>query len=117
MTKTRGASLARDVSHSRPHKVALDNRFNVHTGFIKSVKQILNTVDRPLAGSVCVKIGDARNVSDIADASIGAVVTSPPYLNAIDYMRGHRLALVWLGVPFADLAHIRSSSVGAEAGP
>ena len=117
VTKTRGASLARDVSHSRPHKVALDNRFNVHTGFIKSVKQILNTVDRPLAGSVCVEIGDARNVSDIADASIGAVVTSPPYLNAIDYMRGHRLALVWLGVPFADLAHIRSSSVGAERAP
>ncbi|MCY3507175.1 MAG: hypothetical protein OXH41_13530 [Chloroflexi bacterium] len=117
VTKDRGASLARDVSHSRPHKVATDNEFDVGAGFMRSVKSIIKAIDRPLAGTACVELGDARNLSDIGDETIGAVVTSPPYLNAIDYMRGHRLALIWLGVPFSDLALIRSSSIGAERAP
>ena len=46
--------------------------------------------------------------------SIDAVITSPPYLNAIDYMRGHKLSLIWLGCTIRDLRDIRSSSIGAE---
>jgi len=42
------------------------------------------------------------------------VLTSPPYLNAIDYLRGHRLALVWLGHELGPLKEIRANSVGAE---
>jgi len=42
------------------------------------------------------------------------VVTSPPYLNAIDYMRGHKLALIWLGYSIPELRAIRSLSIGAE---
>jgi hypothetical protein len=44
-------------------------------------------------------------------------MTSPPYLNAIDYMRGHRLSLVWLGYGLSHLRNIRSNSIGAERGP
>jgi hypothetical protein len=42
------------------------------------------------------------------------VVTSPPYLNAIDYLRGHRLSLVWLGYGMEELRRIRSESIGSE---
>jgi hypothetical protein len=42
------------------------------------------------------------------------VITSPPYLNAIDYMRGHRMSLVWLGYSIPSLRTVRSSSIGAE---
>jgi hypothetical protein len=45
------------------------------------------------------------------------VVTSPPYLNAIDYMRGHRLSLVWLGYGVQELRCLRANSVGAERAP
>jgi hypothetical protein len=45
------------------------------------------------------------------------VITSPPYLNAIDYLRGHRLALVWLGYRLSELRAIRAGSIGAERGP
>jgi DNA modification methylase len=48
--------------------------------------------------------------------SVDAVLTSPPYLNAIDYMRGHRMSLVWLGHSLTELRHIRSNSIGAERG-
>jgi len=53
----------------------------------------------------------------IRDSQVDAVMTSPPYLNAIDYMRGHRLSLVWLGHGLLELRQIRASCVGAERGP
>lgn len=37
ITKDGGASLARDTAHSRPHRVALDNDFEVEDGFLQSL--------------------------------------------------------------------------------
>jgi tRNA G10 N-methylase Trm11 len=59
--------------------------------------------------------GDARNLP-LESESIDLVITSPPYLNAIDYMRGHKLSLVWMGHQIKTLRKIRSESVGAECG-
>ena len=118
ITKDRGASLARDVSHSRPHKVADRNDFEVFPSFQRSVHQIVRALERfPPPGRVDVEIGDARALCSIESESIDLVLTSPPYLNAIDYMRGHRFALVWLGYRMADLRQIRAKNIGAERGP
>jgi hypothetical protein len=118
ITKERGASLARDVSHSRPHRVTDDSDFEVMPAFEQSVqylrRRLLAVVPR---GRVDVSLGDARSLKRVADRSVDLVLTSPPYLNAIDYMRGHRLSLVWLGYRLSDLRQIRSNSVGAERGP
>lgn len=115
--KESGASLARDVSHSRPHRVASTSTFEVLASFRPTVDRILASIDVPPHANVSIRLGDARNLSDIDDGSIAAVVTSPPYLNAIDYIRGHRLALVWLGESLDELRRIRSSSIGAERAP
>lgn len=116
VTKDRGASLARDVSHSRPHKVTDRSDYDVMAGFARSVEQIAKKLDRhPPKGNVSVELGDARSLP-VGDSSIDAVITSPPYLNAIDYVRGHRLALVWLGFDLDTLREIRSTSIGAERG-
>ena len=117
VTKNRGASLARDVSHSRPHRVATSSQFDVIQGFISAVEWILRAIQNQPTGAASIQLGDARNLYDIDTNSIAAVVTSPPYLNAIDYMRGHRLALLWLGYSYEELADIRSSSIGAERAP
>ena len=117
VTKDHGASLARDVSHSRPHRVTTTNSFDVISAFRGSVSSILRALDLPESAAASVRVGDARALVGIDDRSISAVVTSPPYLNAIDYIRGHRLALVWLGVPLARLTQIRSESIGAERAP
>ena len=45
---------------------------------------------------------------------VDAIISSPPYLNAIDYFRGHRLALVWLGYGLKDIRSIQSVSIGTE---
>ena len=117
ITKDRGASLARDVSHSRPHKVATSSTFDVFEAFQRSVNTVLRVLQgSPLSGNVRVQIGDARSLKSLANRSIDAVMTSPPYLNAIDYIRGHRLALVWMGYRVSELREIRSGSIGAERG-
>src|SRR5205814_1595131 len=43
------------------------------------------------------------------------VLTSPPYLNAIDYMRCSKFSLVWMGYNIDRLREIRGESIGAEA--
>lgn len=115
VTKEQAASLARDTSHSRPHKVSETSPFDVLAGYDRSLNAIRRRLlDAPPASAARVSIGDARKLAAIEDGSIDAVVTSPPYLNAIDYLRGHRLALVWLGWTLKELRSIRSGSIGAE---
>ncbi|TPD60964.1 site-specific DNA-methyltransferase [Stenotrophomonas maltophilia] len=118
VTKEQCASLARDTSHSRPHRVALESSYDVIEGFKRSASQLVSRLTANQAsnhehGQVSVALGDARSI-DLEDGCVDAIMTSPPYLNAIDYMRGHRLSLVWLGHSIAELRGIRSSTIGAE---
>jgi SAM-dependent methyltransferase len=115
VTKDRGASLARDVSHSRPHKVDEDSDFAVIPAFESSLSVVRQRLlDAPPPGRAVVSIGDARALPRVRKGSVHAVVTSPPYLNAIDYLRGHRLFLIWFGYSLSELRDIRSDSIGAE---
>jgi SAM-dependent methyltransferase len=115
ITKDRGASLARDVSHSRPHKVDEDSDFAVFPAFENSLSVVRQRLlDAPPPGRAVVGIGDARALRRVKKRSVSAVVTSPPYLNAIDYLRGHRLSLIWFGYSLSELRDIRSESIGAE---
>ena len=109
------ASLARDTSHSRPHKVADANDFDVYAGFLRSAKQVAKRLEPDsIKGDADIRCGDARSLDDLEDGSFDLALTSPPYLNAIDYLRGHRLALVWLGYELQQLRALRAASVGAE---
>ncbi|ELQ6227241.1 hypothetical protein R2308_004280, partial [Cronobacter turicensis] len=117
ITKEQCASLARDTSHSRPHRVVTESDYSVHLGMQKSVSLVRKRLcNYPPRGGVTVNTGDARSLS-LPDESIAGVLTSPPYLNAIDYMRGHRLSLVWLGYTVLELRAVRSNSIGAERAP
>ena len=89
VTKHAGASLAWDVSHSRPHRKRDDNDFDVYEGFRKAAARLAVLLDdEPLPKSGTIKCGDCQNLSAVKRGSVDAVVTSPPYLNAIDYLRG-----------------------------
>ena len=118
IAKSGGVSLARDLAHTRPHRV-LD----------KKPKSALGEFDKRLrhALSSCAGITPGRSTevrSASADAtglppdSVDLIVTSPPYANnAIDYMRAHKFSLVWLGWKLEDLARIRAQCLGHEAIP
>jgi hypothetical protein len=114
VTKTKGASLAWDVAHSRPHKKKTSNDFNVLSEFVRACEILARKLkDNQTNWSCSVRRADARRLH-LADESVDAIITSPPYMNAIDYMRGHRLSLVWLGYSLKDLRLVRSGSVGSE---
>lgn len=116
VTKDGGASLARDTSHSRPHKVRDDSDFDVEEGFLQSAERLGGILDDLPAGlhSASVRSVDARQLSHIGRGKIDLVVTSPPYLNALDYLRGHRLSLVWFGRTLSEVRDLRGTSIGAE---
>ena len=115
VSKEMMASLARDTSHSRPHKVAVVNDFDAYAGFVHAAALVAKRL-RPelIQEKADVQCGDARTLENLDADTFNLAVTSPPYLNAIDYLRGHRLALVWLGYGLGRLRDVRATSVGAE---
>lgn len=117
ITKERGASIARDTSHSRPHRWFRENTFDVRAGFLAQVKKVLSRLrsEKLLEGTI-VKRADARRLTHLDDGQVDLILTSPPYLNMIDYMRGHRLALVWLGYSVKTLKEVRARGIGSEVG-
>jgi hypothetical protein len=117
ITKEPCASLARDTSHSRPHRVCDKSDYCCFDGYKRSVNLLCGRLQKaPPVGGTRVRLGDARALR-LEAQSIDAILTSPPYLNAIDYMRGHRMSLVWLGYRLSDLREIRARTLGSERSP
>ena len=116
ITKSIGASLAMDVSHSRPHKVYDVAPLRPFDKFLQSVDAVLRGapfVDDKKQPRAVVCKGDARRLP-IRTGTVDYVITSPPYLNAIDYLRGHKFSLVWMGHRVGKIRKLRSTNVGAE---
>jgi SAM-dependent methyltransferase len=116
IVKNAGASRAMDVSHSRPHRVYERAPLKPFDGFERAVRVVAKNApfsdnrDRPQAA---VHQGDARKLP-VQDTSVDVVVTSPPYLNAIDYLRGHKFSLIWMGHGVGVLREVRATNVGTE---
>ncbi len=116
ITKSIGASLAMDVSHSRPHKAYDAAPLRPFNKFLQSVDAVLRGapfVDDQEHPRAVVCKGDARHLP-IRSGTVDYVITSPPYLNAIDYLRGHKFSLVWMGHRLSNIRQLRSTNVGAE---
>jgi adenine-specific DNA methylase len=117
ITKKRGVSLAMDVSHSRPHRKYEKAPTTPFDNFLSALNYIIKNAsfrhdNFQFAPAIVLK-GDARSLS-FSSNSVDLVITSPPYLNAIDYLRGHKLSLVWMGYSISSLRSVRSSNIGAE---
>jgi DNA modification methylase len=119
ITKQGGVSLAEDVSHSRPHRTRDLAPYSPFELFPRAVAHIaLNARFRIASGlpKATVRGGDCRKLAGFESGFFDYVITSPPYLNAIDYLRGHKLSLIWFGMTVAQVRGLRSSNVGAECG-
>ncbi len=116
IAKQAGASRALDLAHSRPHRFYRSAPALPFDYFVDEVEHVLrNALDSKAARKqASVRLGDARKLP-IASDSIDLVLTSPPYLNAIDYIRCSKFTLVWMGFSIEKLTNIRRSSVGTEA--
>ena len=119
ITKQSGASLAMDLSHSRPHRKFKRAPAKPFHKFLSAMERVTtNCIDgrnRTCGPETHVYEGDARSL-DIRDGSVDLVITSPPYLNAIDYFRCSKFSLVWMGYSVGELRRLRSTTVGTEVG-
>jgi len=120
IVKAGGVSRAMDLSHSRPHRVYEEGPSRPFERYSREIElvasrshKLWSNVDIAFKGAICR--ADARALP-VADKSIDSIVTSPPYLNAIDYIRTSKFTLVWLGYPISVLSHIRSGLVGTDSG-
>jgi DNA modification methylase len=121
VVKQAGASLAMDVAHSRPHRKYDRAPIEPVKAFLKSVQRMLaaspfkSTAESDVPPIASMRVGDARALP-LDRRTIDMVITSPPYLNAIDYLRGHKLSLVWMRHSIGELRNLRSANIGTEAG-
>src|SRR5438270_3483818 len=119
IVKKAGVSLAMDLSHSRPHKKFERAPVKPFQKFLAAVDRVVENCiqkdERKRGPAPSLHLGDARALP-VADASIDLVVTSPPYLNAIDYIRCSKFSLVWMGYRIPELRLLRAESVGADLG-
>ena len=116
VTKSGGVSRARDLAHSRPHRVADKRPRSPFRMFDNQVRHAARAfAETPDMGGERgdVIAADSRNLP-LADNSVDLIVTSPPYANALDYMRAHKFSLVWLGQRVSELSGLRGKYIGAE---
>jgi len=104
-------SYAMDIDHTRPHKRLKQFRLG------RVLQTYLQRLDRTIVclGSLHLayqRAGVAEELAqrarvfcphdarlplpDVADGSQSLVITSPPYFNAVDYPRAHRMSVCWM---------------------
>jgi DNA modification methylase len=120
ITKDASVSLGRDISHSRPHRVRNRTPLDPIERFTAAARDVARRHEalsetRPDPTFLRLEQADARALP-IEDRSVDMTMTSPPYLTAIDYLRGHRLTLVWMGYTLAGLRELRGEAIGTERG-
>ncbi len=119
IAKATSVSYAIDVPRSRPHKDEdreIDPPFELWNRRFTQVVNRLPFLDRKTeAAEPSIKHGDARQLRHDND-SLDLVLTSPPYLNAVDYLRGHKFSLLWMGHTLSSLRETRGTMIGCERG-
>ena len=115
VTKSGGVSRARDLAHSRPHLDKEKHPKNALEQFsLRLQKNIKSMAHLDTKGALAAPLpGDARSMP-LRNEVIDLIVTSPPYANAIDYMRAHKFPLVWLGESVVNLTELRARYIGSE---
>jgi SAM-dependent methyltransferase len=118
IAKQAGASLALDLAHSRPHRV--EGKATIVRPMSAFAAEIERICDRapfpsPSATSIAdIREGDARALP-LRAGSVDIVITSPPYVNGIDYQRTTKFSLVWMGYSVSELRKVRGDNIGTEA--
>lgn len=115
VTKSGGVSRARDLAHSRPHLDESKIPRNAIDQFSVRLRKNLASIAQIHDDGTFVETltADARYMP-LRAGSIDLIITSPPYANAIDYMRAHKFSLVWLGRSVVELSKLRSEYIGSE---
>lgn len=109
------ASIVRAVSNADPvpvsglevtsymkRKEAMGRTIDPFSLFERSILKALSAISEYRSklddnSTVSAKQADARYLSSSTRRNFDAIITSPPYHNAVDYYRRHKLEMFWLG--------------------
>ena len=118
-------SYAMDIDHSRPHKPknpraqTIEAQFALFQRVLGRVRDTILGIQESLTlleSSATILEGDSlHQLSGLASDSIDFVLTSPPYLNAIDYPRAHKFSQWWLSPHISPLG--RPEYLGLRQSP
>jgi DNA modification methylase len=124
------SSVIRDVSNADPHCTRTVLRKKVvkkitpgdtYTKFSERLFRQCDSMSELFDISETLDINDVRLASGTAidtglePDSIDLAVTSPPYINAVDYPRTHQLEMYWLGLlGTGPLSHVKRRYIGTE---
>ena len=116
VTKSGGVSRAWDLAHTRPHRIADKQPRPALRQFeilLNRAAAAYGDLDAASVGRSSVIAADSRRLP-LRSGSVNLIVTSPPYANALDYMRAHKFSLAWLGHSIPRLSGLRGQYIGAE---
>ncbi|MFX0055434.1 MAG: DNA methyltransferase [Promethearchaeota archaeon] len=124
------SSIIRDVSNADPHCTRTVIRKNLEKKISPGevITRFANVLSKQVRAmhdfsDVCksMNVGDVQIPDGIAtqtgleDDSIDLAVTSPPYINAVDYPRTHQLEMYWLDlVEDGPLSNMKRKYIGTE---
>ncbi|MXX21419.1 MAG: site-specific DNA-methyltransferase [Cenarchaeum sp. SB0661_bin_35] len=118
------SSIIRTVSNADNHctRTVVRKRLNKPVRGGLTIQLFLAQLDKQirqmdaLPGDVSKVIvpdnADARKIRCRQDVRLA--VTSPPYLNAVDYPRTHQLEMYWLGIANGSLRDLKREHIGTE---
>jgi site-specific DNA-methyltransferase (cytosine-N4-specific) len=96
--------------------VEAENEIDIFANFCRKMNSMMNivkelgeVVEKP--AHVTVIHGDARDLQ-IDSKTSPLIVTSPPYVNALDYYRVHMYNMLWLGL---DYDNLRKHEIGGHS--
>ncbi len=117
VTKSGGVSRARDLAHTRPHRVLDKPPRSAFEAFRQRLRKNVEALAALAHCAPRVELYEAdAQALPLEDESVDLIVTSPPYAsNAIDYMRAHKFSLVWFGYPLDTLTAVRKAYIGGES--
>jgi DNA modification methylase len=91
---------------------AVETFFGQYEKFIERIREF-SSLDS--LGKAHIVGNDARNIDRLIKGKVKLAVTSPPYINAFDYVRSLKLENLWLGLSeYDDLVELRPKYVGTE---
>ncbi|MFX1484995.1 MAG: DNA methyltransferase [Promethearchaeota archaeon] len=124
------SSIIRDVSNADPHctrtvirkKVVKNikpgdtlNRFMQTLLHQRNIMNQFNQLVKTLDVGQAILLDGTATQTGLEDNSIDLAVTSPPYINAVDYPRTHQLEMYWLGlIDSGPLSHMKRKYIGTE---
>ena len=74
-----------------------DEDEEIYRVFLNDLDEILSEASHNIPGTVRVFLDDSRNISKVSQQKYDAIITSPPYVNRMSYIRELRPYMYWLG--------------------